>query len=125
MEQKKWKEALPYANAAGETWAEWAMFCASECNEGLKDWKAAEQWMQRVSERYSPSACEWYLWCRRTGHGDATAAAKLALETFEPAGDQLPDRQKVHLSLVYFLEKRFDKALDLLTSVVKSRSNDW
>src|SRR5262249_29119087 len=39
-----WKTARPYADAAGQTWACWALLKAGECAEAMQDWTAAEQW---------------------------------------------------------------------------------
>jgi tetratricopeptide (TPR) repeat protein len=75
MRQERWAEALPYAEAAAETWAGWAMSCASECNEGLKDWDRAEFWIRQTTERYPRGSwTDWYLFCKRTGHGDVDKA---------------------------------------------------
>ena len=52
MKRGRFADAKKYAEAAAETWAGWAMICASECNEGLKDWERAELWIRRTAERY-------------------------------------------------------------------------
>ncbi len=78
MKQGRWEEAKPYAEAAAATWAAFGMICASECAEGLKDWNQAELWIRRVSERYPASGWpRWYLFCKRTGHGDLRSARAL------------------------------------------------
>jgi tetratricopeptide (TPR) repeat protein len=75
MARKKWAEARPYAEAAAETWAGWAMQCAGRCAEGMEDWEAAETWYRRNTERYPAySWNDWYAFCMRTGHGDLAAA---------------------------------------------------
>lgn len=75
MQQKRWKEALPYAEAAADTGAAWAMRCAADCLSGLKRHAEAEELMQAVAQRYD-AATLWYFWCRRTGQGDLVAARK-------------------------------------------------
>jgi tetratricopeptide (TPR) repeat protein len=82
MSRKEWKQALPYAEAAAETYAGWAMLCASECREGLGDWQKAELWIRRVTERYEADYYRWFQWCVRTGKGDLKAAAVPMLERF-------------------------------------------
>ena len=72
--------ALPYAVAAAQSWANWAMRCAVQCYEGLGEWADAEVWMRRIAERYASSGLDWYLWCKRTGRGDVAAARRLAEE---------------------------------------------
>jgi tetratricopeptide (TPR) repeat protein len=37
MTNRQWEKAQPYAEAAAETWAGWAMQCAVRCYEGMKD----------------------------------------------------------------------------------------
>ena len=48
MSLGQWAKAEPFAEAAGETWAEWAMQCAKRCAEGREDWRRGEVWAQRV-----------------------------------------------------------------------------
>lgn len=80
MEQKEYRKALPYAEAAADSYAAWAMICASECNEALGELDRAELWIRRVSERYPPNRAAWLQWCKRTGRGNLEAAQKLAGE---------------------------------------------
>src|SRR4051812_8195012 len=78
MSDRKWEKAQPYAEAAAETWAAWAMQCAVRCYEGLKDWERAELWVRRLSERYpTNSVGKWLDFCKRTGHGDVRLAQAL------------------------------------------------
>jgi len=77
MRKGEYEKALPYAKDAAQTWAAWAMICASQCHEALKHWEESEKWMRRNAERYEDSRLDWYVWCRRTGHGDEDAARAL------------------------------------------------
>jgi tetratricopeptide (TPR) repeat protein len=74
MRQDDYKRALPYADAAAGTYAEWALRCAGLCHEGLGDWKKAEECMQAIAGRYDEAYEEWFFWCMRTGKGDVRAA---------------------------------------------------
>jgi tetratricopeptide (TPR) repeat protein len=74
MSKNQYREALPYAEAAAETGAAWAMITASICRENLGDWKESEAWMRAVSQRYDNQAAYWFMWCKRTEHGDAKTA---------------------------------------------------
>ncbi len=86
-----WARAKAYADAAAETWAEWAMICAAEANEGAGDWEQAELWARRTSERYpSNSWAVWYLFCDRTGRGDL-ASARALTESYLEAAQGRPD----------------------------------
>jgi HEAT repeat protein/tetratricopeptide (TPR) repeat protein len=78
MEQKQYRKALPFAEAAADSYAAWAMLCACECNEALGELDRAELWVRRVSERYPGSRAAWFQWCKKTGHGDVEAARKVA-----------------------------------------------
>jgi tetratricopeptide (TPR) repeat protein len=88
MTRREYDKALPYADAAAETWAGWAMMCASECHELLGQWDQAELWVRRTAERYDDSRLSWYLWCKRTGRGDVQAAQRLAAEYVRPLEQQ-------------------------------------
>ncbi len=75
MSQDKYKEAAPYAEAAAQTWAGWAMEVAMQCYEHLGENDKAEMWAQRLSERYpGHNWAWWYCLCRRTGHENVEAA---------------------------------------------------
>jgi len=87
MGMGRWEEARPYAEEAAATWADWAMACAGRCAEGMRDWTQAELWARRRSERYPDTLwAAWYLFCERTGHGDAGAARAFADQFLEEAG---------------------------------------
>src|SRR5262249_43557228 len=83
MARKEFDKARPYADAAALTAAGWAMMCAAEVYEGLKDWETAEKWVRETAEHYETSRQSWLYWCVRTGKGDLAAARKLALERVE------------------------------------------
>ncbi len=75
MQAGDYAGAWPYAEAAAKTWAGWAMTCAQNCAEGLRNWEAAAGYARANSERYPGSG--WGIWigfCERTGHGDLAAA---------------------------------------------------
>lgn len=80
MRQKDWAKAKPYAEAAAETYAEWALICAADCYEGLGQLDRSEEIMRQVSERYDGARTHWYFWCVRTGKGDLKAASQFAAE---------------------------------------------
>ncbi|HEY4309032.1 MAG TPA: hypothetical protein VGN12_06235 [Pirellulales bacterium] len=78
MGQQDFHRAQPYANAAAQSGAAWAMICAADCHEGLENWDQAEELVQATAERYSDSRLDWFFWCCRTGHGHKDAAQRLA-----------------------------------------------
>ena len=77
MKKNEFEKAEPFAEAAADSWAAWAMEAAIECEEGLGHWEQAEGWVKREQQRYGP-ATRWLRWCERTGHGDLEAARSAA-----------------------------------------------
>jgi len=75
IDKRNWKEALPHAEAAAQTWSGWGLLLAGRVNEGLHNWERSEYWMAEAARAYPSytSGIEWYLWCRRTGRGDLLA----------------------------------------------------
>ena len=88
MERKQWEMATHFAEAAAETGAAWAMICAQRCAEGREDWVRAEEHARNVSQRYPKNWARWFLFCKRTGHGDLQAARTFAEQHVQPADDQ-------------------------------------
>ena len=84
MAKKEYEKALPFADEAAQSWAEWAMRAASLCHEKLEHWQESEMWAQRISDRYAGVSREWYHWCLRTGRGKLMDGAAL-FATWHPA----------------------------------------
>jgi sugar lactone lactonase YvrE len=80
-------KARPYAEAAAESYAGWAMSTASESCEGLRDYACSERWERAAAERYDNAATSWYMWCKRTGKGDEASAWKVAESHFISLGE--------------------------------------
>lgn len=102
MGRKEFEKAKPYAEAAAESWAEWAMLCAVRCYVGLLDEEQEGIWRERLLERYpSQSYAEnYFYWCRRTGQGDADAALEI-LDSYlaaQPGDNSVSGRAFIHLT---------------------------
>jgi hypothetical protein len=111
MEQRQWDKAQPYADAAADTWAAWGMSCARDCHEGMGDFETAEMWQCRISERYEGSELEWFLWCKRTGHGNVKKSAELASQHFTSiAGRATPD-DYINMGVYHLLLAEQEEAL--------------
>jgi tetratricopeptide (TPR) repeat protein len=111
MDRKEWKEAVAYADAAAESYSAWTMLTAARCHEMLGEWAKSEAFMHAVSERYADISMEWLLWCHRTGHGDADAAADCARKHFESLGTSFFPGILEKIGLYYLLTKEPEKAL--------------
>ena len=125
MSQKQWAKAEPYAAAAAQTWAAWAMIAARDCYEGMGDFKKAEVWQQRISERYENNQLDWYFWCKRTGEGDVKKATELAAQRF--ASIQNRETPADHLAEGVFglLEDKSDLALPHFRAAFTATNNPW
>jgi hypothetical protein len=78
ISRKDYDAALPYAQAAAQTGAAWAMFCEANCWEGKQDWDKAERMIRFIVERYDNVPLDWIYFCKRTGKGDVKGAIRLA-----------------------------------------------
>lgn len=123
MDEGQWKDAEPYAAAAAETWAAFGMICAARCYEGLKDWKTAELWTRRETERYpDQSWAKWYLFCKRTGHGDVEAAGDFTARYIASVGQRAQGIERVAFGLFHLLNGRKKDALAMFRGVTDAET---
>jgi tetratricopeptide (TPR) repeat protein len=121
MEQKEYKKARPYAELAAEAGAGSAMIAAARCADEMKDWEAAELWISRASERYPINWLDWFYWCKRTGRGDARAAAAV-VESQLKAGRPLSSDEEVdQAAVVLILDDRAKEARRILERFYKEK----
>jgi tetratricopeptide (TPR) repeat protein len=111
MDRWEWETALPYAKAAAESGAGWAMQTSARCHEMLGQWTKAEALMRAISERYESDAFDWMVWCYRTGHGDKAAATDLARKHFESLGTAPTPGELEAIGMYYLFRREPDKAL--------------
>lgn len=78
MRRKEWETAIPFADAAAQSYSAWGLLCGAQAHEGAGDYDTAEALVRATSERYDDSRYEWYFWCVRTGRGDLAPARQLA-----------------------------------------------
>ena len=124
MDLKQWDKARPYADAAATTGAAWAMLCAGRCAEGAEDWARAEALNRAVTERYPDDDwAQWYFFCKRTGHGDLTAARQ-SVDRYVTARAERPDLQnEEYTGCFYWLEGRNDAAKAAFTRAFQNRKS--
>ena len=125
MAQKQWEKALPYAEKAAQSYAGWAMLCASQCNEGLLHWEKAEQWIRNISERYDDNRLYWYIWCKRTGHGNLDAARQFFAESLQKSSGQQKIADVESAGIYYILENQPEKALPLFQQAFSKTSGSY
>ena len=115
MKEGRWGEAKPHADAAAASWAAFGMECASACAEGLKEWDEAELWMKRLSERYPKNGwARWYLFCKRTGHGDLASARALAEEHVQEVASQPEPGELTKIGFFYWSTGSRKQALEFM-----------
>jgi hypothetical protein len=112
-ERREWDKALPYADAAAESGAQWALEWARAVNEANQNWIAAEGALVDMITRYGEHPVKWYFFCQRNGKGDIDRARQAAF----PAGveqfardPQLPSH---YAALALWLEEKPQKALEI------------
>lgn len=123
MSEKQWAKAAPYAEAAARTWAGWAMVCASECYEGMEEWEKSEAWIYRNSERYDSAKSDWFLWCKRTGHGDVESARKLAQPFYDAYTEKRAPDDLDTAGNFYILAGQPKKAVTMLRASLAKKSD--
>jgi tetratricopeptide (TPR) repeat protein len=125
MQKGQYDRALPYAEEAAQTGAAWAMRCASQCHEGLRNWDTAEQLVKGVASRYDEAGLAWYLWCKRTGRGDLAAARQLALRYLGGIRDRASVLDKERMGVFCLLEGDKDRALALFREAVDATASPY
>ena len=98
MDNGEVDRAWPWAERAAESWAGWAMITAWQCAEMRRDWKNAEAWVARASQRYGSQWLEWLIWCERTGRGNLKAASTVVLAQWDASRTAGSDDQAVLLA---------------------------
>ena len=108
--RREWDKALPYADAAGNTGAQWAMSWARTINEANQNWEAAEGHYVDAIGRYRESPLEWYLFCKRNGVGELSLARAAAFPEGVEEFAAIPN-MPVYAGLALCLEAKPSKAL--------------
>lgn len=125
MSKGLYGEAQPYAEAAAETWAGWAMQTAQRCAEGQEDWDAAEKWARNRALRYpNASAYDWVDFCVRTGEGHLQEACDFTLLALDRLNDRTDDQIKLMRSALLMAKRTPDKAFESLHQVIKASAAD-
>ncbi len=112
MDLKRWELAWPFAEAAAKSGAEWAMECAEQCAERRRDWPAAEGYARAIAQRYPErSWARWFLFCKRTGHGNLQAARTFAEQYLQSKDPSQNVPEPVAIGYFYWLTGDRKKAM--------------
>ncbi|WZO96359.1 tetratricopeptide repeat protein [Isosphaeraceae bacterium EP7] len=113
MAKGEYEKARSFAERAAASWSGDSMLMAAKCAEAMQDWDGAERWIRRISERYSNDWLSWAYWCKRTGHGDAKAAAALVEAQLAAGRVPRPD-EELHVAIIQILDGKPEKARERL-----------
>ena len=119
MQKNDFKSARPYADAAAQTYAAWAMICASQCYEGLEDWEKSQIWIARTAVRYQNQSLQWIFWCARTGKGSFDEAKEVAEEYVKAMGKQFTGTDLLEMAFFYTITQQHRKSLDVYERMYK------
>lgn len=88
---RDYAKAVPYAEAAGQSYSEWGLRIAGEANEDIGRFDRAEEYFRAAAERYN--TLDWFLFTRRTQHGDGPGALaftkRLLTDTLGPRASRI------------------------------------
>lgn len=122
LEQKKWKEAVVYGDAAAESFSSWSLMTAARCHEMLGEWEKSEQLVKAVSGRYDDHILNWMCWCHRTGHGDVRGADEFAHGRIQAWGARLFGQQLRQIGIYFLIAGQPKKALTFFERVRETYS---
>jgi tetratricopeptide (TPR) repeat protein len=122
MSKGEHARALPYAEAAAETWAGWAMATAARCNDALRNYDRAELWMRRSLERYGGNGVEYYAWCKRTGHGNVAVVRPYLMAYFKSLEKS---RTTALMGIYHLLEEQPQRAVTQFQQAMEQAPADF
>lgn len=119
INKNKFEEALPFAEAAAETYAGWALILASRVEEYLGHWDKSEKYIEAASTSYpSTGGDEWYFWCKRTGRGNVDEARKLVKLYLQAARAQNAVDGDIKMFTFQMCENEVAAAAELLKKMI-------
>lgn len=125
MSQRDFVKARPFAMAAADSYSSWGLMCGARCLEGLQDWEECEKLVRANAERYGSAWFEWYLWCRRTGHGDLEAAREYCLQVTAKYSPMLRNSSE-ELAMFLLMEGSQVEALPIIQQLdTRDSSGYW
>ena len=122
--QKRYEEALPFAEAAGESYASWGLDIAAMVNERLGNWDRAEALVKANGENYS-DATKWLSWCVQNGHGDLAGAKKHAADAIASQAGNTDRESRVDRISYDMLAEQWDDAEKEAAQITKDLADPW
>jgi tetratricopeptide (TPR) repeat protein len=110
MDKKLYDKALPYADAAGQSGAEWAVECDARVHEAMGDQTTAQQLTYENKARYSRNPYAVFEAAVLAGQGDRDSVAKQAEADFQSKSDQLNTEQLAQWASMEMIEKDYVQA---------------
>lgn len=114
MTKKEFDKAEPYADAAADSYAAWALECAIDCKLGLKKWEEADALLQGRTGRYPATCFDWYMTARKYSALDRTPARAAVKEFLEGISGPLPSGYSFWTGRYHTLEGRPKEAIAAL-----------
>jgi tetratricopeptide (TPR) repeat protein len=125
MARGEYDKAEPYAMAAAETYAGWALLCAARCKEGLEKWDEAEKIYRAAAERYDNAALHWYFASRRNGKLDPAAAEKAAREYVAGLRGGVPPDDALAVGRYHLMNGRTKEARELIFRATQGETHTY
>jgi formylglycine-generating enzyme required for sulfatase activity/tetratricopeptide (TPR) repeat protein len=125
MDRNDPQRAEPYAEAGAQTYAAWAMYRAAEVQERLGNWDLANRYRHEISTRYVDQALEWYLWCARTGRGDADTAERVGQQYLASLGAETPQNARLPAVLFEWMRGHTDAALQRMRPIAAETTDPF
>jgi tetratricopeptide (TPR) repeat protein len=111
MNKGDFKDAVPYADAAGGTASAWGILCSANAHTGIGDFAFAEQQIKDEIDHYSDSPYTWFEWCQYTDHGDKAGATAAMHAWFDSHAGRMQSEDLEQLACMQMLEKNLSGAL--------------
>jgi len=111
MKKGDYQKALPYADRAYQSAAQWAISCDAFAHQGIGDWAGAERMVRENVDHYSETPLAWYIWCNHTGHGDLKKSLSVTLDFLNSKGPNASDEELLRLGYLQQSLKKYPEAI--------------
>lgn len=125
MRRKEWEKARPHVEAAARSYSSASYMCAADFYERTGDWVRAESFERSSAERFEHGIHKWYLWCRRTGHGDVDAARARMQDELEYLSNVGGIEASGTAAMLYTLEDKPELSLNVLKEGLAYKSGPY